>query len=344
MERGGLRVALLLFLLGNISGRRRDYSLFSKNFLSVNLNENQHRELRISYKRILILETTAFMDTPDVLIVRRITDGRRLVQLVFQHGGLRDCEYTENRKMVLRLLSDFTQAKKILSRSSLTNVMQVYPNTSALQSGGAVHRVHTPDQLGRFRGYTDIHSQAKTCHQLVSNMKRQAMREAVHNRRKDKFANSSKFGARKNVTSHLHVRSKRDLFSGWLIFPGTKWCGDGDVADSYDDLGYDRKTDACCRKHDSCPHIIERFSYKYNYFNYKFHTLSHCNCDNRFRRCLKRSKSSTAKLVGQLFFNILNPQCFKFTKKRACLTRTWLGTCHKYGKGKSALPRDSMGF
>lgn len=32
-----------------------------------------------------------------------------------------------------------------------------------------------------------------------------------------------------------------------LIFPGTKWCGQGSVAEHYEDLGYHSEADRCCR-------------------------------------------------------------------------------------------------
>lgn len=39
-------------------------------------------------------------------------------------------------------------------------------------------------------------------------------------------------------------------------FPGTKWCGPGSTAQHYDDLGYHRAEDACCREHDHCPAVL----------------------------------------------------------------------------------------
>ena len=37
------------------------------------------------------------------------------------------------------------------------------------------------------------------------------------------------------------------------LIAGTKWCGGGNKADDYDDLGKYDKPDKCCRAHDKCP-------------------------------------------------------------------------------------------
>ena len=38
-----------------------------------------------------------------------------------------------------------------------------------------------------------------------------------------------------------------NIFNRILIFPGTKWCGQGAVAEHYGDLGYHSEADRCCR-------------------------------------------------------------------------------------------------
>ena len=40
-----------------------------------------------------------------------------------------------------------------------------------------------------------------------------------------------------------------------LSVPGTKWCGPGNTADGYDDLGPHEDVDKCCREHDHCDNI-----------------------------------------------------------------------------------------
>jgi hypothetical protein len=38
-----------------------------------------------------------------------------------------------------------------------------------------------------------------------------------------------------------------DVLDRILIFPGTKWCGKGTVAETYNDLGVHKSADICCR-------------------------------------------------------------------------------------------------
>lgn len=54
-----------------------------------------------------------------------------------------------------------------------------------------------------------------------------------------------------------------------FVFPcaGTKWCGAGDIAKDYDDLGRLNKTDACCREHDHSENYIAAFQKKYGLRN-----------------------------------------------------------------------------
>lgn len=59
----------------------------------------------------------------------------------------------------------------------------------------------------------------------------------------------------------------RVLFSPSYFITGTKWCGSGNIADNYDDLGEERDTDSCCRAHDNCPDYIEAKGSKHGLTN-----------------------------------------------------------------------------
>ncbi|XP_046476587.1 phospholipase A2-like [Neodiprion pinetum] len=96
-----------------------------------------------------------------------------------------------------------------------------------------------------------------------------------------------------------------------LIFPGTKWCGSGNVADNYDDLGTFAESDACCRTHDHCEDIIEAMDTKFNLTNPSFYTRVHCSCDEKFYDCLHGSPDEIGDKVGILYFSFLGTKCFR---------------------------------
>lgn len=62
------------------------------------------------------------------------------------------------------------------------------------------------------------------------------------------------------------------LFSGFQFqlpktWPGTKWCGSGDAASNFHDLGNEYEMDMCCRTHDHCPKKVRAYRDRYNITN-----------------------------------------------------------------------------
>ncbi|XP_026176873.1 group 3 secretory phospholipase A2-like [Mastacembelus armatus] len=144
-------------------------------------------------------------------------------------------------------------------------------------------------------------------------------------------------------------RSRRDGTEGkarkkraW-IFPGTLWCGKGSEAVRYEQLGMFENADRCCREHDHCLHIIPAFTVKYGVFNPNIYTVSHCDCDERFRQCLLGVNDTISTMVGYSFFNILQIPCFQLKQQRRCTEMYWWGVCKitkeaPYAVFKSPLP------
>lgn len=92
---------------------------------------------------------------------------------------------------------------------------------------------------------------------------------------------------------------------------GTKWCGRGNIATNFSDLGHFRSTDYCCRNHDLCQVKISANSSKYGLINTANYTKMHCSCDTDFYACLKYVDNILAISVGIVYFNIIQPKCFR---------------------------------
>ncbi|KAL9980055.1 hypothetical protein ACROYT_G008594 [Oculina patagonica] len=112
----------------------------------------------------------------------------------------------------------------------------------------------------------------------------------------------------RSSSSTINLSRRKRLSS--FIYPGTKWCGMGNEAKSYKDLGMKIKTDKCCRAHDNCKHYIPAFGSIGEVKNDLPYTVSHCDCDSDFYQCLKVANTETAKKVGEIFFNVLKVPCF----------------------------------
>ncbi|XP_070491857.1 uncharacterized protein [Chironomus tepperi] len=97
------------------------------------------------------------------------------------------------------------------------------------------------------------------------------------------------------------------LLSG--VFPGTKWCGTGDIAKNFHDLGEEKDMDRCCRDHDICPIKVRAYQSRYNLTNNSIYTKSHCVCDDLLFECLKKTNTPTAQLMGTIYFNLVQVPC-----------------------------------
>ncbi|XP_062241276.1 uncharacterized protein proca1 [Platichthys flesus] len=134
-------------------------------------------------------------------------------------------------------------------------------------------------------------------------------------------------------------RSKRGF-----TYPGTLWCGAGNMADNYEQLGDFAETDSCCRTHDHCPQVIHAFSSKYGHTNFKLHSISDCDCDNALKSCLRKVNDTSSRVVGQAFFNVLNAPCFELTYEEQCAERHWYGLCKRYEKLPIALLKEAIPY
>ncbi|XP_039961656.1 uncharacterized protein LOC120775514 [Bactrocera tryoni] len=110
-----------------------------------------------------------------------------------------------------------------------------------------------------------------------------------------------------NLAANIFPKSPFSLLSG--IIPGTKWCGTGDIAETYSDLGTEMDMDRCCRLHDLCPVKIRAYQNKYELMNDSLYTKSHCICDDMLYSCLKSANTSAAQVMGSIYFNLVQVPC-----------------------------------
>ncbi|XP_074526872.1 uncharacterized protein LOC141790717 isoform X2 [Halichoeres trimaculatus] len=128
-----------------------------------------------------------------------------------------------------------------------------------------------------------------------------------------------------------------------VSFPGTLWCGSGTRARRYDQLGMFESADRCCREHDHCEHIMPAFTMNYGVFNSKFYTISHCDCDLRFRQCLLTVNDTISSMVGYSFFSIMQVPCFELKSQKRCTETYWCKAADvaPYAVFKNPLPYNS---
>ncbi|CAG9763437.1 unnamed protein product [Ceutorhynchus assimilis] len=101
---------------------------------------------------------------------------------------------------------------------------------------------------------------------------------------------------------------------------GTNWCGPGNTAQYYDDLGKLEDLDACCRAHDNCPNKISVGEKKYGLQNTMLKTGLSCHCEHAFLQCLRNVNSEESRSVRKFYFELLPAnKCFQKEVPYTCI-------------------------
>ncbi|XP_011330224.1 uncharacterized protein LOC105275225 isoform X2 [Ooceraea biroi] len=174
-------------------------------------------------------------------------------------------------------------------------------------------------------------------------MRMRARDQVVAQRRHRKYVARSK--ANVTASNEKQGRGRNRIRRELFMIPGTQWCGRGDRATKYTNLGGFGVADACCRKHDTaCPFHIPAFETRYGVFNWRISSMMHCVCDERFRTCLKMAGTASADFIGKIFFDVLQSKCFILKPQKVCVKRSWWGKCQHYEYRKQAYVRDNVPY
>ncbi|KAK4873840.1 hypothetical protein RN001_013200 [Aquatica leii] len=279
------------------------------NFIATNVLPDGEVEVRIRYRGQSAKETSVSAKSKTKITLRQLTDGKHFIQLIYDdRDNILDCEYLHQKDEVELFEIKFDED---INKSTSNLTIETLDNR------------RLPENIRKWFNFSHLRNLCRKNHKRIKKTLRES--EIQH--------------------GSMHKRSRKTrAISDYLIAPGTLWCGYQDKANSYTELGGMSLTDKCCRRHDHCKMNIHGFSRKYNYYNAKPFTLSHCFCDSSFRACLKMADTSDANLVGKLFFNIVQTKCFVLKPRKYCAKRSWWGKCTKTKYTKHAIIRDNLSY
>jgi len=289
-------------------------------FVSTRVSALGELETRLSYGGITAMEVVIPYEGEQGLFYRQITEGRRIVQSIYVgKENLVDCDISADEDDLERFYARFYGDSEVF-----------VDNVAKSVEGNISMRIITGDLDAQLKTLSDFKGQRRQCN---------AFTKQLQKTKGPKEPRNGLFDTNQvQQAADEHHRSKRSMF----IYPGTKWCGRGSVSTHFDDLGDNIATDKCCREHDHCPFTIEGFTTNFGLFNYRFHTLSHCNCDESFRSCLRRARNEVANMVGELYFNVVGTKCFTLKKQRECVQRSWWGKCKEYDTTQLAAIKEPL--
>ncbi|KAK0085204.1 hypothetical protein PV325_005617 [Microctonus aethiopoides] len=343
-------ILLGLFLFLNIAEAYSQYNndlivnatVTIDDFVITRITPDGAIQRRINYQGICAIETIVDWGATTVTL-REITlnKKRKRLQLIYEGDTLTDCmekKLIDGKNNICRQNNDdnFWTGDVIEKFETFKNVDKDYQLSQP--SSELMWWLNSTNDLVR------------ECHRMRSVIRNQLLKQ--HFQQGTMNNDYSLYEERKNSTEILkkkhgndnrnkNRRRRRELF----LMPGTQWCGRGSRATKYTNLGGFSKADACCRKHDTaCPFYIPAFESRYGLFNLGITTLMHCTCDERFRACLKMARTSSANLIGKIFFDYTQTKCFILKPNKVCLRTSWWGKCERYKYRKQAILRKNIAY
>ncbi|CAH4034537.1 uncharacterized protein LOC123718062 isoform X3 [Pieris brassicae] len=318
-------------VLSDIRYLRRNLNKDVLNFVMKDVLIDGEVENRIHFNGITAKETFVGANG-NGLKLRQMTDGGHLIQIIYTpNGAIQDCEYITDAKTTRNFLKTLRRELKLALDEEAFRITEKRKNVTEDERfyrhfGNMTFRLLTegempPPDIASWLDYDRLKMECFERHEELKYM--------MEN---------------KNKYSEPSLARSRRSFRENFIMPGTKWCGAGQLAKTYNELGQDRNEDRCCRAHDNCRVNIGAFKRRFGLFNYRPYTISHCKCDRRFRACLKLADTSVSNMVGKLFFNVVQTKCFVLKPIKACKQRSWWGKCLRKGYMRQAFLRDNLPY
>uniref|UniRef100_A0A8D8IAV1 phospholipase A2 n=2 Tax=Culex pipiens TaxID=7175 RepID=A0A8D8IAV1_CULPI len=345
------------------------------NFILIDYLSDGERERRVSWNGLAGKETS-IGDTSKSLSLWQLSDGRSFIQMIYTSDGqLMDCEYLRQKKLVADFLSRFYAEIEVARARNFTSPLSVPLNHHSLVSEHDFREyldngVATPemedlqysvqefqdgqsaawqqDAFGlRNLTYVRLESDGDVPEDLREQLNYRRLKHQCdqrHAQMRDLAHGLESSDPQEQQTAGETLQRHKRAIADWFLSPNTKWCGRGHSAERYHHLGGASRADMCCRQHDYCKLNIPGMTTKWDLFNYRPYTISHCSCDQRFRTCLKMADSSDANMVGKLFFNIVQSKCFVLKPETVCTKTSWWGKCEKKVRRKRAHIRDNRKY
>jgi len=310
-----------------------------------------HTEYRAFHNHVVGMETVISRVGETALFFREVTDGKRLIKLLYAGRlGLVECDVERNMAEVDGFLSRFSgsETRRIgeLRRQGNHIDMLMTLRMSNVVDGNSLH-VADDGVIGEpYATMVDIDNLHTECGNLHHQLQHKMAEHGIDVESYRRVMTSEDDAPREFIPRRVKRtrRGAKSRSKRGLIVPDTKWCGAGSSHENFEDVGVSRAADRCCREHDHCPYYIEAMSTNYNLFNARLYTISHCYCDEVFRTCLKTASTDQSAMIGNVYFNLLGMKCFEFEIDQVCKKRSWWGYCQKYEDEVVAKIRGSLSW